>query len=187
MVPAEAIAHTVAGRGIEGSIETMWVRQVSGKRSKVGFKTYEQGRRAFEGEAKDFVWCDEEPPVDNYTEILYRLLTTEGLAWTTFTPLLGMNEVVMSFLEPENDESRLSKYVVQAGWKDGPRLDEEEMRQLVANTPPYQVKARTEGEPALGVGAVYLIDETEIVVPDIAIPEHWPRAYGMDVGWNRTR
>ena len=65
-----------------------------------GFKTYEQGRRAFEGEAKDFVWCDEEPPMDIYTEILYRLLTTKGLAWTTFTPLLGMSEVVMSFLEP---------------------------------------------------------------------------------------
>ena len=186
MIPTEAIAHMVAGRGITGSIETVWVRHVSGKNSKLGFKTYEQGRRAFEGEAKDFVWCDEEPPMDIYTEILYRLLTTKGLAWTTFTPLLGMSEVVMSFLEPENDRSRLSKYVVQAGWKDVPHLDEEEKRKLVANTPPYQVKARTEGEPTLGAGAIYPIDESEIVVPDIAIPEHWPRAYGMDVGWNRT-
>jgi len=178
--------HTVAGRGITGSIETVWVRHVSGRNSKLGFKTYEQGRRAFEGEAKDFVWCDEEPPMDIYTEILYRLLTTKGLAWTTFTPLLGMSEVVMSFLEPENDESRLSKYVVQAGWKDVPHLDEEEKRKLVANTPLYQIKARTEGEPALGVGAIYPIDEAEITVPDRAIPDSWPRAFGMDVGWNRT-
>jgi Iap family predicted aminopeptidase len=66
-----------------------------------------------------------------------------------------MSEVVMSFLEPENDESRLSKYVVQAGWKDVPHLDEQEKRKLAANTPPYQIKARTEGEPALGAGAVY--------------------------------
>jgi phage terminase large subunit-like protein len=154
MIPAEAIMHTVAERGITGSVETVWVQHVSGKRSKLGFKTYEQGRRAFEGEAKDFVCCDEEPPMDIYTEILYRLLTTKGLAWTTFTPLLGMSEVVISFLEPENDESRLSKYVVQAGWKDVPHLDEEEKRKLVANTPPYQIKARTEGEPALGVGAI---------------------------------
>jgi phage terminase large subunit-like protein len=128
----------------------VWVRHVSGKKSKLGFKTYEQGRRAFEGEAKHFVWCDEEPPMDIYTEILYRLLTTKGLAWTNFTPLLGMSEVVMSFLEPENDESRLSKYVVQAGWKDVPHLDEEERRKLIVNTPPYQIRARTEGEPALG-------------------------------------
>ena len=83
----------------------------------------------------------------------------------------------MSFLEPENDESRLSKYVVQAGWKDIPHLDEDEKRKLVANTPLYQVKARTEGEPTLGAGAVYPMGESEIVVPDLAIPEHWPRAY----------
>ena len=92
----------------------------------------------------------------------------------------------MSFLEPEKDESRLSKYVVQAGWRDVPHLDEEEKRKLVANTPPYQIKARTEGEPALGIGAIYPIDEAEITVPDRAIPDSWPRAYGMDVGWNRT-
>jgi phage terminase large subunit-like protein len=186
MIPSDAILHTVAGRGITGSIETVWVQHVSGKTSKLGFKTYEQGRRSFEGKAKDFVWCDEEPPMDIYTEILYRLLTTKGQAWTTFTPLQGMSEVVMSFLEPEKDESRLSKYVVQAGWRDVPHLDEEEKRKLVANTPPYQIKARTEGEPALGIGAIYPIDEAEITVPDRPIPDSWPRAYGMDVGWNRT-
>jgi hypothetical protein len=97
-----------------------------------------------------------------------------------------MSEVVMSFLEPENDESRLSKYVVQAGWKDVPHLDEEEKRKLVVNTPPYQIRARTEGEPALGAGAIYPIDETEIMVPDRRIPDSWPRAFGLDVGWNRT-
>jgi len=121
-----------------------------------------------------------------YTEILYRLLTTKGLAWTTFTPLLGMSEMVTQFLEPESEGSRHSRYVVQAGWKDVPHLDAEEQRKLIANTPPYQVKARTEGEPALGVGAIYQIAESEITVPDRAIPDEWPRAYGMDVGWNRT-
>jgi len=123
--------------------------------------------------------------MDVYVEMLYRLLTTKGMAWTTFTPLLGMSEVVTSFLDAEN-ESLGSKYFVQAGWKDVPHLDEEEQRKLTANTPAYQVKARTEGEPAMGAGAVYPIPESEILVPDRTIPESWPRAYGMDVGWNRT-
>ena len=39
---------------------------------------------------------------------------------------------------------------------------------------------------ALGVGAIYPIDEPEIIVPDRAMPDSWPRAFGMDVGWNRT-
>lgn len=186
MIPVEAILHTTAGRGVTGSVETVWVKHVSGKTSKLGFKTYEQGRRAFEGEAKDFIWCDEEPPMDVYTEMLYRLLTTKGILYTTFTPLLGMSEVVSSFLEPENEDSRKSKYVVQAGWKDVPHLDEEEKRKLVANTPQYQVRARTEGEPALGAGAVYPFDETTIAVDPFAVPEFWPRAYGLDVGWERT-
>jgi phage terminase large subunit-like protein len=185
MIPAAAIVRTTAGRGIAGSVETVWVRHVSGKHSTLGFKTYEQGRRSFEGEAKDFIWCDEEPPSEVYTEMLYRLLTTKGLIWTTFTPLLGMSEVVTGFLEA-GKESLGVKYFVQAGWKDVPHLDEEEQRKLTANTPSYQIKARTEGEPALGAGAVYPIDESEILVPDRVVPEFWPRAFGMDVGWNRT-
>jgi hypothetical protein len=96
-----------------------------------------------------------------------------------------MSEVVVSFLEP-GDEGAKSKCFIQAGWKDVPHLDEQERRKLTANTPPYQIQARTEGEPALGAGAVYPIGESEIVVEDRPIPDAWPRAFGMDVGWNRT-
>jgi len=186
LIPAEAVVNTVAGRSVSGSVETVWVRHVSGKVSKLSFKSYEQGRRSFEGEAKDFIWCDEEPPMDVYGEMLVRLMTTKGLAWTTFTPLLGMSEVVCSFLEADQAELRASRYVIQAGWKDVPHLDAEEQLKLIASTPPYQIQARSEGEPALGAGAIYPIGEADIVVPDRAIPDEWPRAYGMDVGWNRN-
>jgi phage terminase large subunit-like protein len=185
MIPSEKIVRTVAGRGIAGSIEMIWVRHASGKESKLGFKSYEQGRRSFEGEAKDFIWCDEEPPMEVYVEMLYRLLTTKGLVWTTFTPLQGMSEVVSSFLEA-GEEQRHTKYVVQASWNDVPHLDAEERGKLLANTPLYQRQARTEGEPTLGAGAIYPIAESEIVVPDRAIPGYWLRAFGLDVGWNRT-
>ena len=46
--------------------------------------------------------------------------------------------------------------------------------------------ARTEGDPALGVGAIYPIAESEITVEPFDIRESWPKVYGMDVGWNRT-
>jgi phage terminase large subunit-like protein len=186
LIPVELIVNTVAGRSVAGSVETVWVRHISGKDSKLSFKSYEQGRRSFEDEAKDFIWCDEEPPMDVYGEMLVRLMSTKGLAFTTFTPLLGMSEVVCSFLEADKEDLRASRYVIQAGWKDVPHLDEEEQRMLIATTPPYQIKARSEGEPALGSGAIYPIGDADIVVPDRAIPEEWPRAYGMDVGWNRT-
>jgi hypothetical protein len=65
-------------------------------------------------------------------------------------------------------------------------LDLEEQRKLAASTPPYQIKACSEGKPALGVGAIYPIAESDIVVPYRVIPDEWPRAYGLDVGWNCT-
>jgi hypothetical protein len=30
------------------------------------------------------------------------------------------------------------------------------------------------------------VPESDITVDDFPIPDHWPRVYGMDVGWNRT-
>ena len=38
----------------------------------------------------------------------------------------------------------------------------------------------------MGSGAIYPVDEEDIVVKPFEIPKHWPRAFGMDVGWNRT-
>jgi hypothetical protein len=40
--------------------------------------------------------------------------------------------------------------------------------------------------PALGSGAIYPVPESDITVADFPLPAHWPRGYGLDVGWNRT-
>jgi phage terminase large subunit-like protein len=186
MIPAELIVATTARRGIADSIETIYVKHVSGKNSTIALKTYEQGRKSFEGTAKHWIWDDEEPPLDVYTEQLYRTATTNGITWITFTPLQGMSDVVKSFIEPENAVSREYKWHIQAGWKDAPHLGESEKRALIATTPPYQVQARTEGEPSLGVGAIYPIAESDVTCDLFPIPDTWRRAYGMDVGWNRT-
>jgi len=130
--------------------------------------------------------CDEEPPLDCYTEMLYRTLTTKGLVLTTFTPMQGFSEMVRSFLEPDSDEAAESKVVIQAGWDDVPHLDASEKRRLLATTPIYMRAARTKGEPTMGSGAIYPIPESDILVPTRSIPDTWPKGYGLDVGWNRT-
>lgn len=185
MLPAELVFDRVASRGITGAYESIRVKHKKGL-SRLDFKGYEQGRRAFEGTAQDFIWLDEEPDIDIYTECLYRLLTTKGIIFTTFTPLLGMSEVVTSFLEPASEESDRSKFVVQAGWKDVPHIDETEKKILIASTPLHQIQARTDGTPILGSGAIYPIGLEDITVDTFPIPPSWRRAYAMDVGWNRT-
>ena len=187
MIPSHLILDTSRRpHGLPGSIESAYIRHSSGGKSLLGLKTYEQGRKSFEGTAKHGIWDDEEPPGDIYTEQLYRTLTTKGIIFTTFTPLQGISDVVKGFIEPETDEAAQSKYFVQAGWDDVPHLDEAEKRRLIATTPPYQIAARTKGEPSLGSGAIYPIAEADITVPNFHIPDSWPKAYGMDVGWNRT-
>jgi phage terminase large subunit-like protein len=186
MVPGHLILSTISSRGLPGALEGGVIRHVSGGNSLLGLKTYEQGRQSFEGTSKDVIWCDEEPPADCYTEMLYRTVTTKGIVMVTFTPLQGMSDVVKGFLEPESDIAADFKTFIQAGWKDVPHLDAEEQRALMATTPPYQIAARTEGEPSLGSGAIYPIAEREILVPTAEIPSSWPRVYAMDVGWNRT-
>lgn len=84
---------------------------------------------------------------------------------------------------PEITESR---YLVQAAWDDVPHLDAQTKRELLASTPPHLRDARSKGSPSLGVGAIYPVPESEFVVDPFPIPAYWPRAFGMDVGWNRT-
>jgi len=64
----------------------------------VQFKSYDQGREAFQGTEQDGIWLDEEPPEDVYTECLLRTMTNNGLVMLTFTPLRGMSSVVLAFL-----------------------------------------------------------------------------------------
>lgn len=80
----------------------------------------------------------------------------------------------------------MTKLVVSATWDDVPHLTPEQKTELWASIPPYQRDARSKGIPQLGSGAIYPVPESDIVVDPIEIPLWWPRAFGFDVGWNRT-
>lgn len=79
-----------------------------------------------------------------------------------------------------------SKYLVQAGWDDVPHLSAEQKEKMLRETQPYLRAARSKGTPALGSGAIYPMAKEDYEVKPFAIPAHYKRCYGMDVGWNRT-
>lgn len=100
MIPGDLIvSQPTAARGISGAFDTMIVRHKSGGLSSLGFKSYDQGRKKFQGTAKHVVWLDEEPPLDVYTESLTRTMTVDGVVLCTFTPLEGATEVVNMFIK----------------------------------------------------------------------------------------
>src|SRR5262245_59598555 len=79
-------------------------RADDGGMSIIGLKSYATGREKFQGETLDFVWLDEEPPIDIYTEALTRTNVGASPVWMTFTPLLGVSEVVRRFLHEKSDD-----------------------------------------------------------------------------------
>jgi phage terminase large subunit-like protein len=106
VIPRERIG-TDAGQltwkaGVADLVDTIRVRHISGGWSKLGLKSYQQGRGSFEGTAVHVIWDDEEPPMEVYGEQIIRTATTKGILMLTFTPLEGMSEVVQQFL-PAND------------------------------------------------------------------------------------
>lgn len=100
-LPAATIVDVVRSRHMAGAVDSVIVRHASGGVSTLGFKSYEKGREKWQGATLDFVWLDEEPPLPIYMEALTRTNATGGVLYLTFTPLLGMSEVVRMFLAPE--------------------------------------------------------------------------------------
>lgn len=193
LIPKHLILNTTRKVGVSDAIETIYVKHKSGGISQITLKSYDQKRHAFQGTKKDLIWLDEEPPLDIYTECLLRTTDTEagannGIMILTFTPLKGMSETVMSFMPAgkEVDDPKSAKTVITATWDDVPHLSQEAKDKLWASIPPFQRDARSKGVPQLGSGAIYPVPESDFVVDDFQIPAHWPRVYGMDVGWNRT-
>lgn len=76
--------------------------------------------------------------------------------------------------------------MVNAGWQDAPHLSAKAMAELEAAYQPYERDARIKGIPALGSGAIYPVPESDVMCRPFDIPAYWPRAYALDVGWNRT-
>lgn len=188
LIPKESLVRAANAPGIPDAVETLWVKHATGGTSVLGFKSYDQRRESFQGTEQDAIWLDEEPPLDVYTECLLRTMTNGGMVVLTFTPLRGMSEVVLAFLPggavPEKQDG--PKAVVSATWDDVPHLSEGAKKELWDAIPPFQRDARSKGLPQLGAGAIYPVPESTFVCAPFEIPKHWPRAYGLDVGWNRT-
>lgn len=187
LIHPSLIKSTAAGF-ITDSFSSVKVRHVSGELSTLHFKSYDQGRKAFQGTEVDVILLDEEPPLDVYIECLTRTMTNGGTIMLTFTPLKGMSETVLSFF-PDNDirEGETNgRFVVMAGWDDAPHLTEEAKQEMLATYPPFMRLARSRGLPQMGAGVIYPVDQTAYAITPFEIPDNWKRAYGMDVGWNCT-
>ena len=179
-IPRDAILELVPARGTPDLLDSIKIRHASGGMSVIGLKSYQRGRESFQGETLDYLWFDEEPPADIYTEGLTRTNVTQGPVWVTFTPLLGMSETVRRFLlESSPDRSVTTMTIDDVG-----HFSAEEKAKIIASYPAHEREARTKGVPVLGSGRIFPIAEETIAIEQIDIPRHWVRIGGMDFGWD---
>jgi phage terminase large subunit-like protein len=179
-IPKAAIAELVSARGTPDLLDTIKVHHVSGGVSVIGLKTYASGREKFQGETLDLVWFDEEPPADIYTEGLTRTNVGANPVWMTFTPLLGMSDVVRRFLNERSPDRHVTSMTID----DVVHYTEDEKKKIIASYPPHELEARTKGIPVLGSGRIFPVPEETIACEHREFPPHWPRIGGMDFGWD---
>lgn len=189
LLPKACIGDTSLARGITDLYDTIQVKHHTNEKfdgwSVVSLKSYEQGRQKWQGTAIDVVWLDEEPPQDIYSEAVTRIAPTSagarsGIIYMTFTPLKGMSDVVLSFL----DQSKQSpdRSVTTSTIDDAVHIDPAERTKIIAGYAEHEREARALGIPSLGGGKIFPYAESRLAVEPFRVPDHWSLIWGIDFG-----
>jgi len=179
-VPKSLITDSKSALGTPDLLDHIKVTHVSGNESTLAFKSYEQGREKWQGETLDLVWFDEEPSQDIYSEGLTRTNATGGITYMTFTPLLGMSEVVRRFLMEKSPGTGVTTMTID----DAEHYTPEQRTAIIASYPAHEREARTKGVPSLGSGRIFPLTDESISVEPFEIPAYWVQINGIDFGWD---
>ena len=177
---ADIVKISRASGSVPDLVETILVRHVTGSVSTLTVKSYDQGRLRWQGESLNIVWFDEEPPPDVYSEGKTRVVASHGITYLTFTPLLGVSEVVRRFLV----EKAEGTHITHMGIEDALHFTDTERALIIRSYPEHEREARAHGIPVLGSGRVFPVTEESIQETAIALPVPWPRLCGLDIGYD---
>lgn len=166
-------------RGVTDAFDTINVRHVSGGTSTLTFKSYEQGRPKFQGEPVNFIWLDEEPDEDVYSECLTRTVATNGIVYCTFTPLMGMTAIVKRFMHEPSPNRTFTTMTMN----DAAHMTPEMREKALEGYPAHERDARANGVPMLGSGRIFNTPEETLREPMMLdVPLHWAKLWGIDFG-----
>lgn len=179
-IPKDCLIDWSRKNGVADALDSVTVEHVNGGASTFGFKSYDQGRAKWQANTVDWVWFDEEPPQDVYSEGITRTTATSGSTILTFTPLLGTSEVVRRFLNEKSENRRSITMTIH----DADHISAQERERIIARYPEHEREARAMGVPILGSGRIFPIADSRILTPPFNTPSHWPVIGGLDFGWD---
>lgn len=160
----------------------------------IRFKTYKQGREAFQSDDIDLIWNDEEPPYDIYREQRMRLIDRDGEMIFTMTALKGVTELVSEIyddhdvIKSEHNElvgEDLPRIISKNGatffmlWTtENPHISQERLLEDVKVMSKSEIKSRICGIPLNMAGRIYPMFNKQIhVVSDDMIPKRLVTLY----------
>ena len=159
----------------------MLIKNVFGGLSKIAFKSCDQGREKFQGASLDFVWFDEEPPLDVYRECKMRVLDKRGEIWGTMTPLKGLTWVYDEIYMNSGGDPEVWHEHIE--WSDNPFLDKREIERVSASLDESELAMRRYGRFSVSEGAVYReFDPSRDVVEPFDFPKEWQENVSIDPG-----
>ena len=212
LIPRDSIVEGSLIMEKKGVIQGATIKHSSGGMSTLQFKSYEQGKdgAAAQGFTADIVVVDEQPPVEFYSELVKRTLSTDGLVLQAFTPLRGNNEMIEALMtlpkhegysanvragsmftekdleDPKNRSRRRMAMINTTMW-DQSHLTKEGIEETLAATPAYLRDAVALGLPVVGQGRIYPHKIEDIMVQGNVIPQltqgEW--LIGIDFGGTR--
>jgi phage terminase large subunit-like protein len=177
-IPYDCIRDTSMKQGVPDAVSSIVVRHECGEDSVIQFNSYDQGRTKWQADTVNWVWFDEEPPLGVYSEGLTRTQAVGGQVCVTFTPLLGMSDVVKRYLIDKPAGTSVTSMTIY----DAEHYTPEQREAIIAAYPEHEREARAKGIPILGSGRVFPVAEDAIKVRAFPIPPHWPRIAAIDFG-----
>lgn len=180
------IGKPLMSRNISGMVDSANLRRETGGKAVVRFKTYEQGRNAFQGEPVDLTLLDEDisrTDATIYGEVLARTTTTRGRIICSLTPLLGLSPLRKRFkqkLGPSMAEILMT--IWDAAVSKGGHIPDEDIPGIIAKYPANERETRAFGADLQGEGAVFDTPLPQIRerLDPATIPTYWPWMWGFD-------
>lgn len=145
----------------------------------IEFKSYEQGREAFQGPPRHVIREDEEAPYDIHSENLVRMITTGRNFLMTMTPLNYSQWIFAEVYEAAAYRDDVEVFMMSS--RDNKFADQEELDALEKDlTDPVIRAARLHGEFTYSQGRVWKEYGDHNLIDPFQVPRDWHKSIVID-------
>lgn len=149
-------------RGISDYFDTVVINRAIGGQAMCTTRTYDAGRRVFQGVPYDQVFLDEDDPglADIFGEIWARLTATRGRCIMTATAIIGLT--YMQKLFTQDMAAHPERHLIVGDLSQATHLSEEDKKSIESGTRDDEREARIHGGIRQGSGAVFAFNRADI-------------------------